>query len=210
VCTAVREPSGSDRPPHVSPVSACGVPSGMRQVTAFWGSAARGSPLPASATAQRLRACTRRRWLTGSRGYAVHGLGADSRRASRRSRDIRRISTQPSSSRRFPCAARSLGSFAGSRTASWACSGPAMPSTTEKWRTNRPHGVRNPSPTSHERPVTMTTPSGRDVRLPRSPSVVMAGRHGDARSCLPADPERRDRARFTILWPDEQPGVCVT
>lgn len=81
MCTAVREPSGSDRPPPASPVSACGVASGMRQVTASGGSAARGRPLPASATAQRLQACTRRRWLTGSRGYAVHGLGTDSRQA---------------------------------------------------------------------------------------------------------------------------------
>lgn len=81
MCTAVREPSGSDRPPPASPVSACGVASGMRHVTASGGSAARGRPLPASATAQRLQACTRRRWLTGSRGYAVHGLGTDSRQA---------------------------------------------------------------------------------------------------------------------------------
>src|SRR4051812_19244807 len=62
----------------------------MRQVTASGGSAARGRPLPASATVQRLQACTRRRWLTGPRGYAVHGLGADSRQAPGRSRDIPR------------------------------------------------------------------------------------------------------------------------
>ncbi|GCD97835.1 hypothetical protein EHYA_05532 [Embleya hyalina] len=62
--------------------------------------------------------------------------------------------------------------FARSRAASRGRSTSAKPSTTQKRRTSRPHGARNPSPTSHERRATTAAPSAipaRDGTTPPAP-----------------------------------------